>query len=258
MSNKRPDGDTLLWGGKPVLEQLLRDPAKVDMVYFQKNARSREVSQIVDVCRAGGIRCRALCREELVRMFPGCRQGVVARVFAPGFWDLEALLDRSVSAALPLVLALDQIQDPGNVGVLARTVYALGGAGLIVPKNRAAYLGAAARKASAGALNLLPVAKVVNLSRTLRRCAERGFTVYCAEARSGRENVFEAELSMPAVLVLGSEGKGIRPGVAKCCSRNIFIPMPVRFDSLNVAQAGAVILGQFARQAYQPEQKAHI
>ncbi|MDY7001207.1 MAG: RNA methyltransferase [Thermodesulfobacteriota bacterium] len=252
MSNMKPECDTLLPGRKPVLEQLLEHPEKVDTVYFQKNLRAPEISQIVDVCKTARIRCRALSREELARVFPGRHQGVVARVFTPGFLDLEDLLDRALSSPLPLLLALDQVQDPGNAGVLARTMYALGFAGLIVPKNRSAYLGAAAQKASAGALSRLPVTRVVNLSRALTRCVERGHTVYCAQAGREGENIFKASLSMPAVLVLGGEEKGIRPNVVKRCGKKIFIPMPGGFDSLNVAQAGAVILGQFARLKNKP------
>ena len=186
----------------------------------------------------------------LVEPPPFCRQGVAAFIAARAFVPLETLLDIARQAPLPVVVAMDQIQDPGNVGSLARTLLALGGGGLIVPKHHGARLGGAASKASAGALERLPVHHCVNLSRDLEACAEAGFAVYKAEAGPEGRDVFKAEFRFPLVLVLGGEDKGVRPGVAKSCDESLFIPMPGEFESLNVAQAGAVVLGQMARQAF--------
>jgi len=136
------------------------------------------------------------------------------------------------------------------VGALARTLLALGGGGLIVPKHHGARLGGAASRASAGALERLPVHLCVNLARALDACADADFEVLKAEAGPEGQNLFDARFNFPAVLVLGSEEDGVRPGVAKRCARSVFIPMPGGFESLNVAQAGAVVLGQMARQAF--------
>ena len=148
-------------------------------------------------------------------------------------------------APLPLLLALDQVQDPGNVGTLCRTLYALGGAGLLLPRHNSAYLGPAARRAAAGALEHLPVAQVTNLAHALDSAEEAGLTIYGAGGAPGHNSLdaFADGMRLPAVLVLGNEDKGLRPGVAKRCAHMLRIPLARPFDSLNVAQAGAVLLG---------------
>ncbi|WP_461209784.1 23S rRNA (guanosine(2251)-2'-O)-methyltransferase RlmB [Desulfocurvus sp. DL9XJH121] len=240
-------GQGLVPGRKPVLEQLSAAPDKVDTVFFQQGVRGPEITKILDLCKKSGLRYRMLPRAELARLCPGNTQGVVARVVSRGFATLDEILDEAATAPLPLLVALDQVQDPGNVGALARTLYALGGAGLIVPKDRTAYMGPAAYKASAGALARLPVAKVVNLSRALDQCQERNFTIYAATVGPRATNMYEADLSTPAVLVLGNEETGVRQGVLKRADLELTIPLARPFDSLNVAQAAAMIIAEFAR-----------
>jgi 23S rRNA (guanosine2251-2'-O)-methyltransferase len=242
------NGSQLLPGRKPVLELVESDPERVDMVFIKKGVRNQAISQIIDVCRKTNVRFRFTDQAKLDALFPGNHQGVVARVFEPGFVDLDQLLDAAKDAPLPVIVALDHVQDPGNAGALARTLYALGGAGLLVPKDRSAYLGAAASKVSAGALSKLPTARVVNLARALDTCRDQGFFVYCAEKREKSLNAFTENFPMPLVLVLGGEEKGVRPGVAKRCDAAVAVPLVRDFDSLNVAQAGAALLTLIARQ----------
>ena len=143
------------------------------------------------------------------------------------------------------ILALEAVQDPGNVGTLCRTLYALGGAGIIMPRHNSAYLGPAARRAAAGALEHLPVARVTNLGHALDSAEEAGLTIYGAGGQpgSGSLDAFAEPMCLPAILVLGNEDKGLRPGVAKRCAHMLRIPLARTFDSLNVAQAGAILLG---------------
>lgn len=182
-------------------------------------------------------------------------QGVIARVFDAGFADLGDILRDAPDAPLPLIVALDQVQDPGNVGTLARTLYAMGAAGLVVVRHGGAALGGAAARAAAGALEKLPVTKVTNLARALDEADEAGYTIYAAggsitdgDGKPGTAplNPFTEPLRTPAVLVLGNEDTGIRPNVAKRCHFTLTIPMARDFDSLNVAQAGAILVGCFA------------
>ena len=242
------DNQGLVPGRKPVLEQLAAAADKVDTIFIQQGARGAEITRIIDQCRDKGLRYRMLSRAELARLCPGNTQGVVARIIQRGFVELDELLDKTAAAPLPLVVALDQVQDPGNVGALARTLWAMGGAGIIVPKDRTAYMGPAAYKASAGALAKLPVAKVVNLARALDQCLEQGFEVCATTVGPLATNMYEADLSTPAVLVLGNEEKGIRPNVLKRATRELTIPLARPFDSLNVAQAAAMVIAEFARQ----------
>lgn len=242
------DEQTMVAGRKPVRELLEREPGRVDALYFRKG-RDQALQPLIDECKRLNLRHRFVDAAELDRIFPGNHQGVAARVAGLTFMDLPDLMALAREAPLPLIVVLDQVQDPGNVGVLARTLYALGAAGLVVAKHEGAYLGAAAVRASSGALLKLPVAKVTNVSQALGRLAEEGFALYCAKRSEGARDAFLPGLRLPAVLVLGNEDKGVRPGVAGRCDEDIFIPFAREFDSLNVAQAGAVLAGLWARDA---------
>lgn len=248
----------LLPGIKPVLELLLDTPQRVDTVYCRKGLRSREAQEIQQLCRANHLRYSLVEGAALDRLCRGAQrgqaehvnhQGVVARLAATTFQPLEAVLDAVRDAPLPLLLALDQVQDPGNLGTLCRSLYALGGAGILLPRHNSAYLGPAAQRAAAGALERLPIARVDNLGHALDSAEEAGLTIYGAGCGgSAAVNAFEEILTLPAVLVLGNEDKGLRPGVGKRCSRMLHIPLARPFDSLNVAQAGAILLGLAAQQ----------
>ncbi len=250
-SGQEEDG-VLLHGVNPVLEILRSDPSRVDSVFIRKGRRDKRSEEILDLCRAAEVRFslvdNSLLEKLAGRHASGSSQGVLARLYPAGFMEFGALLDGVMDNPMPLILALDQVQDPGNAGTLARTLYALGGAGLVVPRHNGVYLGGAAVKASAGALARLPVAKAANLSQALDEAEERGFTVYGAAMQTeGTESVFDFTPRLPAVLALGGEEGGLRPGIAKRCAKLLHIPMLREFDSLNVAQAGAIILGEFAR-----------
>lgn len=238
-------------GIKPVLEMINNNPGKIDAVFLRKGRKGRETDRIIDLCRERGVRYSLVDDDALDRLWRGRHQGVIARLFGTGFTDLPDLLARAADDPLPLILALDQVKDPGNAGTLARTLYALGGTGFIIPKHNGVYLGAAAAKVSAGALDKLPVAKVANLAQALDAALDAGFTIYGAdsarpEAETESENPFTLIPRLPAVLVLGSEEGGLRPIIRKRCAALVSIPFAREFDSLNVAQAGAIIVGAFA------------
>lgn len=278
----------LLPGSKPVLELLLESPERVDVVFLRKGRHSRDMERIADLCREAGVRFSLLDPAAFGRLYAGHSQGVLARLYEAGYTEFSTLLDGIMDAPLPLIVVLDQVQDPGNAGTLARTLYAMGGAGLVVPRHNGVYLGAAAGKAAAGALERLPVSRVANLGHALDEARERGITIYGASAeprqgtaaaqrqaqnneaaqRQAQDNeaaqsrpeggkghaspplsrdVFDAPLHLPAVLVLGGEESGIRPGTEKRCDVLLRIPLLRDFDSLNVAQAGGILVSCFAR-----------
>ncbi|WP_035244792.1 TrmH family RNA methyltransferase [Desulfonatronovibrio hydrogenovorans] len=231
-------------GRKPVLEALSLQRGKVEQVLIKKPV-PRNLEQVIETCRKLGIRFRLVAGAELDKA-GRCHQGVAAiiRAVSPVAW--EDVLSGTPDSAFPVILALDQVQDPGNLGTLARTMAAFGGSGIVIPKDRSALPGTGAMKSSAGALARINMVQVTNMARALDLADEQGFTIYGAVPDQGL-SVFDADFSFPAVLVLGGEQKGIRPNVLKRCQEKIHIPMPGGFDSLNVAQAGAVILGQMLK-----------
>ena len=249
MKNTASDAEqALLPGVKPVVELLQSEPGRVDCVFLRRGLRSKESGMILDMCRKTGIRFSLLDAPLLDKMCAAQHQGVLARLTSTSLVPWEELLAGAPDAPLPCILALDQVQDPGNVGTLARTCYALGGAGLLVPKHNSAYLGGAARRSAAGALERLPVASVTNLGHALDSAEEAGFALVGTGMHGTSLNAFTDPLPTPLVLVLGNEDKGLRPAIAKRCTHMVHIPMLRDFDSLNVAQAGAVLMGLFARQ----------
>jgi 23S rRNA (guanosine2251-2'-O)-methyltransferase len=243
----KKDGKIYVVGNKPVKELLLDDPSRVDFVAFRKGRHDKGLEEIIELCRVAQVPYRSVAAKDLDYMYPGNHQGVAARCAALSYISLETMLETAAEAPLPLIVALDQVQDTGNVGVLARTLYALGGAGLIVCQHHGAYLGAGAVRSSAGALNKLPVAKAGNMANAIKDCVNYDYTVYCARGGVDSQNVYTAELETPAVLILGNEEKGIRPGVAKFSHHSLSIPFLREFDSLNVAQAGAILVSEFAK-----------
>lgn len=243
----RPD-EAVVPGINPVLELLRTQPERVDSVFVRKGRQDKRVQEILTLCRQRGIRFALTVSDALNRLYPGVHQGVVARLLSAVNTGFDELCEKAKAAPLPLIIALDQVMDPGNVGTLARTLYAMGGAGLLLPRHNSAYLGPQAAKASAGALLHLPVCKVSNLGQALDKIAKCGFFLYGASGSSSDSvNAYKWQPQFPAVLVLGGEEDGIRQSVAKRCDALIRIPMPGGFESLNVAQAGAVLLALCAR-----------
>jgi 23S rRNA (guanosine2251-2'-O)-methyltransferase len=241
-----PAPDDLLPGRKPVRELLAAHPTTVDDVLLRQGLRGPDADAIVAACREAGVRFKFVPAADLDRLYPGNHQGVLARLAAGELATVADVLEAARNAPLPVALALDRVQDPGNVGTLARTLFALGGGGIILPRHEGARLGPGAAKAAAGTLSRMPVAKAANLSRALDEALDAGFAVVGAAGEEGAQNVFAATPDFPLVLVLGNEEEGLRQGIRKRCQALYRIPQARPLDSMNVAQAGAIILGRLA------------
>ncbi len=236
-------------GRKPVMEALKSTYKGIDLVLVDRG-RIRALENIVQEAGNAGISIRRVSSRELDRQCAGNHQGVAARVTQAQSVSLEKILSLLPDSPLPLILALDQVQDPGNVGSLARTLLALGGAGMVLPKNNSAHIGTGALKASAGAISRLPFSRITNMARTLEELKQEGFWIYGIQSADKAQSIYPARLQFPAIVLLGNEEKGIRPNVCKRCDVLLHIPMPGGFDSLNVAQAGAIALSEFLRKKF--------
>jgi 23S rRNA (guanosine2251-2'-O)-methyltransferase len=170
-------------------------------------------------------------------------QGVVAEVDPYPYADRNALL-RERDA---LIVALDQVQDPRNLGAVCRSAEQAGAAGLVIPERRAAEVTAVACKASAGAVEHLSIARVRNLADWLAEAKDSGFWIWGADA-AGPSAPWEVDLGGPTILVLGGEGSGIRPRVASACDGLVALPTLGRVDSLNVSAAASALLFEAVRQ----------
>jgi 23S rRNA (guanosine2251-2'-O)-methyltransferase len=218
--------------GRNAVHEAIRGPRVVGQVWATSNA-ARE-----PWLGEAGIRPTLETGDELTRRAGSDgHQGICADVSEYEYAQAEALLDRDQA----LIVALDQVQDPQNLGAICRTAECAGAAGLVLPERRAAEVTPAVCKASAGAVEHLALAQVRNLTDFLNDAKARGFWCYGAEGGSDLD-YRKVDFSGPVVLVMGSEGKGLRPRVASACDALISLPLRGRIESLSVGAAAAVLL----------------
>jgi 23S rRNA (guanosine2251-2'-O)-methyltransferase len=235
----------ILYGLHPVEEALRSGSRKFDHVCVARERNDQKLQRIIDACRESNIRLRFEPREELTRLAKtAAHQGVVAVVRTREFLELEDLFE---GPAPRLLLALDGIEDPQNLGALLRTADASAVDGVILTERRAAPLSAVAVKASAGAAEHVRIARVVNLVRALEQLKERNLWCVGLDER-GTLDYDDYDFTSNTVVVLGREGDGLHDLVRKTCDHLLRIPMAGRVASLNVSAAGAVVLFEAARQ----------
>lgn len=237
-----------LVGRNPVREALEQEETRVEKVLLQEGVGGPAIEAIRRAARAHGVPVQVVPKARLDRLAAGVvHQGVVAFVAPVRYRTLEELLEavapspEAVRERQPLLVALDQIEDPHNYGAILRTAAAAGVAGVLVPRHHMAPLNAAALKASAGAALRVPIAHVTNLARALETLKAHGFWVAGASP-SGDVSVWEMDWHRPLVLVLGNEGRGLRPGVARACDLLVSIPLRGPVESLNVSVAAGILL----------------
>ena len=243
--------DERVWGRNPVLALLRSGSRRADEIAVLAGARG-PLSEVVALARRAGVKVSYRTRDQLSAMAgTPDHQGVVARVAAADYADLEDLLEVPGRVGqVPFFLALDQVQDPRNLGALLRTADAFGVHGVIVPKHHAVGLTEAAARTAMGALEYVSVARETNLVSSLEKLKKSGIWIYGA-ASEGGISPWSTDLRGPLCLVLGSEGEGLRPLVARACDVLISIPMRGEVGSLNVAAAGAVLCYEVVRQRAQ-------
>jgi 23S rRNA (guanosine2251-2'-O)-methyltransferase len=227
-----------IYGVRPVIEALRGGRRKVLEVLDATGS-----AQVAQAAKAAGVFVQKVSQQRVAELASGAvHQGVVARVSPYPYVELEDLL----STPVPLVVVLDGVTDPHNLGAVLRVADAAGASGVVIPKDRAAGVTAAAVKASAGASEHVPVARVTNLRRAVDQMQRAGLWVYAAEV--GGTEYGDLDLTGPIGLVLGSEGRGVRRLVREGCDGAISIPMLGAVGSLNVSVAAAVLLYEARRQ----------
>jgi 23S rRNA (guanosine2251-2'-O)-methyltransferase len=233
-----------VWGMNPVVELLRARPEEVETLWL-----AEPKAELLALAKDAGIPFQKVARERLNLLSGGgVHQGVVAQLREYRYAELEELIERGTDKGTPpLLVVLDGIQDPQNLGAIIRSTHALGGHGVIIPQDRAAGMTGTVMKAAAGAAARCPVARVVNLSRTLERLKEAGFWVAAADIR-GAQAPARTQLSGPLALVIGAEGSGIREGVLKHCDFRLKIPMQGELASLNASVSAGILLYEIARQ----------
>lgn len=222
--------------------EALRARRPLNRVLIAQGASGHRLQEIISLCRALSIPVRFEQREALDRLAGSSgHQGVVALGAPQHYWEFQDLL-----GAARLLVLLDGVEDPHNLGAIIRTAHAAGADAVVILERRAAPLTETVAKAAAGALEHLPVARVGNLSQTLELLKQRGFWIYGLDER-GEQSYDRVEYASPTALVLGGEGKGLRQQIRKHCDSLIRIPLEGKISSLNVSVAAGIVLFEWKR-----------
>jgi len=240
--------EELIYGINPVMEAL-RGSRRAFELFLAGSGTDRRFEKILALAAEKGVPVRQREKGDLSRMCgTDHHQGMALRVEPFPYADFQDLLAAwRASGERGLLLVLDGVQDPHNLGALIRTAACAGAHGIIVPKDRAVGVTATVEKASAGAIETIPVARVANIAQTLEELKKAGFWIYGTSGEVS-ESVYRQDFTGDVALVIGGEGEGIRPLVRKKCDVVMAIPLKGGVSSLNASVAGAVVLFEIVRQ----------
>jgi 23S rRNA (guanosine2251-2'-O)-methyltransferase len=245
----------ILYGIHPVQEALKAGRRKFYEIYIARDNPAGRLDNILKITKDLNIAVIQLKSKQLSGLAKTSEhQGIGAKVSAYPVEELDQILNRQISGSYSLLLILDQVVDPRNLGALIRTALAVGVQGVIIPKDRSAPPGPVASKASAGAMEHLHLIKVPNLVGAIKQIKTTGIWVAGLD-RSAPKSVFENDLTDPLAIVIGAEEKGLRPLVKAACDFLVSIPQMGPVDSLNASVAGAVAMYEAFRQRNQKRKK---
>lgn len=238
----------IVYGINPVREALVANPDDVEKVCYSSRDKP-PIKDILAICRKSGVKTFQDQKEKLDKLSEcDSHQGVIAVIADFKYCHIEDILDAwRASSEKAFILVLDGIQDPHNLGAIIRTAESAALHGVIIPSDRAASVTSTVEKVSAGAVEHLKIAKVTNISRAIDVLKASGVWVAGAEAAEGL-SLYDADLDVDLALVVGSEGKGMRPLVKQKCDFIFSIPMKGMVNSLNVSVSAAISIYETLRQ----------
>lgn len=235
--------------GRNAVTEALRSGRAINKVFLADGDTDRALGRLAAMAKDAGAVVVRIDRRKLNEMSPtGAHQGIIAAVAAHEYATVEDMLQSAADRGEnPLLVICDELSDPHNLGAIMRTAECAGAHGVIIPKRRSVGLTAVVSKASAGAIEYMPVARVSNIAATIRTLKERGVWVF-GTAADGDTTLCTADLKGPAAIVIGNEGVGMSRIVAENCDFKVSIPMKGRISSLNASAAAAVLLYEAVRQ----------
>ena len=243
-----PEHNLLQIEGRNAVLEAFRSGKTIDKLYVLDGCKDGPVQSILREAKKADTVIQYVEKERLNRMSETKKhQGVIAAASAYAYASGDDILARAQEKGeKPVLIVLDGIEDPHNLGAIIRTANLAGAHGVLIPKRRAAGLTATVAKASAGALNYTPVAKVTNISQTIRELKQRGIWFVCADMEG--ELMYRHDLTGAVGLVIGNEGEGVSRLVKEQCDFTASIPMKGDIDSLNASAAAAVLAYEIVRQ----------
>lgn len=235
--------------GRNAVTETLKAGRSVNKLFVANGSHDGSIKQILALAKESGVVVEFVERAKLDKISDGGRhQGVIAQVAARDYATVEEILEVAASKnEPPFIILLDELEDPHNFGAILRTADAVGVHGVVIPKRRSVSLNATVAKTSAGAVEYVKVAQVTNVAQTLKKFHELDLKIVGGDM-SAEKNFNEADLSGGIVLVIGSEGKGMRRLTRESCDLLVKIPMVGQINSLNASVAGAVLLYEIFQQ----------
>ena len=238
--------------GRNAVTEALKSGRGINKLWIASGDREGSVSEIAALAKERGIVVQYVERAKIEALAGGhCHQGVLAYVAPVPYAELDDILKAAEEKGeAPFLVLLDELEDPHNLGALLRTADATGVHGILIPKRRSVSLNATVAKTSAGAVEYVPVARIGNIAQTLKKLKEKGFWVAGADM-DGEKAYYEADLTGPLVLVVGSEGRGMSRLTKEACDFIVSMPMVGRINSLNASVAGSILMYESMRQRLQ-------
>ena len=236
----------IVFGIRPVAEAI-QTGKQIEKLYIRKGAEGQLMTELRDLAFRHRIRIQEVPVEKLNRLTKLNHQGVVAQIAPIEYVELSDIMERVPEDETPLIILFDGVTDVRNFGAIARSAECAGAHGLIAPLKNSAPVNAESIRSSAGALTRIPVARVGSIRNTLKSLQAQGFQVVAATEHS-RKLMYDADLTKPTVIVMGSEENGISKEVLKLCDEQLAIPMIGAIESLNVSAAAAIMLFEVVRQ----------
>jgi 23S rRNA (guanosine2251-2'-O)-methyltransferase len=237
----------LIIGRQPLVEAI-ESGRPIDKIWLQKNASGEVLSTIRQLSKTNNIPIQLVPVEKLNGLTKANHQGVIAIAALVQYMDLQTIIDFTVSkGGTPLFLMLDGVTDVRNIGAIARSAWCCGAQAIIVPDKGTGALNEEAMKSSAGALEHIHICRVNSLLKAVDTLHLNGIQVYTTEMRADK-NLFELDFSNPCCVIMGDEGRGVQPYLAKAADSFFKIPMAVKFDSFNVSVASGIILYEAMKQ----------
>ncbi len=235
--------------GRNAVIEAIRSGRGINKLLIADGDKEGSVKEVISLAKEQGIVIQFVERSKIEGIAGGLRhQGVLAYVAPVAYSDLETILQAAeTKGEAPFLLLLDELEDPHNLGALLRTADATGVHGVLIPKRRSVPLTATVAKTSAGAVEYVPVARIGNIAQTLRKLKDKGFWVAGADM-DGSQNYYEADLTGPLVLVVGSEGHGMSRLTKEQCDFIVKMPMVGKINSLNASVAGSILMYESMRQ----------
>ncbi|MEM7009256.1 MAG: 23S rRNA (guanosine(2251)-2'-O)-methyltransferase RlmB [Thermodesulfobacteriota bacterium] len=243
----------IIYGKNPVLELLSNPSSQIEEIFYSGDDRKGSSADILKSAKQRGVKTTNLSKEELSNLCDSTsHQGIAAKVKDFKYADLTGIISSTEDSSEPLLIViLDHLEDPQNLGAIIRTADVLGAHGVVIPKDRSASVTPAVVKASAGAVSHLPISRVVNLGTVIRDLKKKGVWIVGADSSSSKHVDDEDLANLDVALVIGNEGRGLTHKIKGECDFLVKIPQSGKVSSLNASVAAGILMYEIIRQRTQ-------